>query len=103
DLLLNSFLPGDSGFGSVIQNAGVVRNKGLEIEVAAVPVDRNRFGWRSDFNIAFLSNEVVKLVGDQQNIGNGIRVGHPRLIHWGQTWAGVNPADGRPMWYDKDG
>jgi hypothetical protein len=68
-----------------------------------VPIQRGRFLWRSDFNFAYVKNEIVELYDDLQNIGNNIRVGYPRIIHWGARWAGVNPADGRPMWYDKDG
>jgi TonB-linked SusC/RagA family outer membrane protein len=103
DLLLASFLPSDAGFNSVTRNVGTVRNEGLEFEIAGIPLESERFTWRSDFNISFLRNEIVELYDGLQNIGTGIRVGEPRLIHWGARWAGVNPADGRPMWYDKDG
>jgi len=103
DLLLASFLPEDAGFSSVTRNVGTVRNEGIEFEIAGVPVQTDRFTWRADFNIAYVKNEIIELYDDLENIGNGIRVGHPRLIHWGQRWAGVNPANGRPMWYDANG
>ncbi len=103
DLLLSAFLPDDSGFGSVTRNVGTVRNQGIEFEVAAVPIQTDQFTWRTDFNIAYLQNEVIELEEGQENIGSTIRVGEPRLIFWGYRYAGVNPADGRPMWYDEDG
>lgn len=103
DLLLASFLPSDAGFNSVTRNVGVVRNQGIEVEIAGVAVQGEKFTWRSDFNISYIQNKIIELYDGLQNIGTGIRVGHPRLIHWGFRWAGVNPADGRPMWYDKDG
>jgi hypothetical protein len=103
DLLLASFLPSDAGFNSVTRNVGTVRNKGIEFEIAGVPLQSDKFTWRSDFDISYIQNEIIELYEGLQNIGTGIRVGQPRLIHWGFRWAGVNPADGRPMWYDKDG
>ena len=103
DLLLASFLPADAGFNSVTRNVGTLRNQGIEFEIAGVPIQRGRFMWRSDFNIAYVKNEIIELYDGLQNIGNNIRVGQSRIIHWGARWAGVNPADGRPMWYDKDG
>jgi TonB-linked SusC/RagA family outer membrane protein len=102
-LLLDAFLPIDAGFEEITRNVGVVRNKGLEVELSAVPLNRDRFGWQTDFNISFLDNEIIELAEGQQNIGNDIRVGESRLIYWGARWAGVNPADGRPMWYDSAG
>jgi TonB-dependent starch-binding outer membrane protein SusC len=103
DLLVASFLPSDAGFNSVTRNVGVLRNEGIEFEIAGIPLQSDNLTWRSDFNIAYLKNEILELYDGLQNIGNNIRVGHPRIIHWGFRWAGVNPADGRPMWYDKDG
>ncbi|ULT27308.1 TonB-dependent receptor [Sphingobacterium sp. E70] len=37
DLLLNVTLPGSSGFSSVLQNIGVVQNRGFEFQVSARP------------------------------------------------------------------
>ena len=103
NLLLDAFLPEDSGFDEVTRNVGKVRNQGIEFELGVVPVQTDRFTWRSDFNIAYLQNEILDLGEGVENIGNGTRVGESRQIHWGYRWAGVNPADGRPMWYDAAG
>jgi len=103
ELLLGAFLPNDSGFGSVTRNAGVVRNQGIEFEIGGVPLDRAGFRWTSDFNITYTDNEIIELIDGLENIGSTTRVGHPLRIYWGAEWAGVNPADGRPMWYDADG
>ena len=103
DLLVAAFLPSDAGFNSVTRNVGVLRNEGIEFEIAGVPLQGENFTWRSDFNIAYIRNEIIELYEGLKNIGNNVRVGHPRLIHWGARWAGVNPADGRPMWYDSAG
>lgn len=103
DLLLGTFLPGDAGFNEVIRNAGVVRNQGIEVELGGVPLDMGDFSWRTQLNVSRTQNEIIKLVDGLENIGSTIRVGHPLRLYWGPEWAGVNPADGRPMWYDADG
>lgn len=103
NLLLDSFLPVDAGFNSIIENTGVVRNQGVEFSIGGVPVEADEFTWRSGFNLAYVDNEVRSLVGGVENLGDTIRVGHPIHVHWGAEWAGVNPADGRPMWYDENG
>lgn len=103
DLLLSAYVPSDAGFSSVTQNSGAVRNDGIEVELGGIPYRRGDFSWETSFTWAYYKNEITELVGGKQTIGNTIRVGQPLRIFWGQRWAGVNPADGRPMWYDKDG
>jgi TonB-linked SusC/RagA family outer membrane protein len=103
DLLLGAFLPSHSGFSSVTRNAGVVRNQGVEFQITGVPVLSSDVSWETSLTFGYYDNEIMELVGGQQNIGNNIRVGHPLRIYWGPRWAGVNPADGRPMWYDANG
>lgn len=109
NLHLQRFLPSDSGFGSIIENVGSVRNEGLEIELGAVVLSRGNFAWSSEFNITFHRSEVLELDLDQEwmndpNIdASRITVGEPRHQWWVRNYAGVNPADGRAMWFDKDG
>jgi TonB-dependent starch-binding outer membrane protein SusC len=45
---------------------------------------------------------VIELSKDQQEIGD-IVVGRPLGSYRVYNYAGVNPADGRSMWYDRDG
>lgn len=103
NLLLNRNLPTNSGYGSIADNVGKVRFEGVELEVGAVIIESGNFSWSADFNLTYEQSEVLELAEGQDNIGNYIRVGESRRIRWGRNFAGVNPADGRPMWFDKDG
>lgn len=106
DLLLNAPLPLDSGFGGIYRNVGEVENRGVEFEIRTVNFNRGGFLWSTDFNISYRKNELKSLVGDQDQIIDGItilKVGEPISSYYLPDFAGVNPADGRPMWYDENG
>lgn len=107
-LLLDRDLPLDSGFDDITENVGAVRNEGLEFEINTVNVNSNDFVWSSRFNTAFIRNEVLELAADQDILNpddtfETIEVGRAIGVIYVPRWAGVNPADGRPMWYDADG
>lgn len=102
NLLLERNLPTNSGYTDIWDNVGTVRTQGLEGELGIRLLDGEKFGWTSEFNITFLDSKITDL-GGQENIGNTTRLGEPIHVRWGYFTAGVNPADGRPMWYDKDG
>lgn len=107
NLLLGRELPIESGFGSITENVGSVRNEGVELEVNTVNVATSDFTWSTRFNGAVIRNEVLDLGEDEvlnENSTFGeIRVGQAIGVIQVPDWAGVNPADGRPMWYDADG
>jgi len=107
DLLLANPLPLDSSFGSITENVGQVRNKGLEIEFNSINISRNDFQWSTNLNVSFLANEVRSLTQGVQALNpaavNPIQVGEDIRAIRVPRWAGVNPADGRPLWLDKDG
>lgn len=109
-LILGRTLPTDSGFGSVNENAAAVRNRGLEIQLNTVNVIYRDFQWSTNFNIAFNENKIlalregtpeIRITTDGQEYVNV--VGRPLNSIRTYQYAGVNPADGRPMFYDKDG
>ncbi len=102
DLLLERNLPTNSGFSNINDNVGTVRVEGVEIELGATILRSGKFHWNTDFNLTYERSEILKLVGDQESIGNTIRVGQPRQIRWGAKFAGVNPSNGQPMWYDEN-
>jgi TonB-linked SusC/RagA family outer membrane protein len=65
DLLLNSQLPGSSGFTSSIKNIGKVQNQGLEFTLNTINVRTTNFEWSSNFNISFNRNKVLELAENQ--------------------------------------
>ena len=107
ELLLDRPLPTSSGFGSITENAGKVQNQGIEFDLSTVNIQTEDFRWSTRFNVSVTQNEVLDLVGDLEELNGGevlpIAEGHAIEAWKVPIWAGVNPADGRPMWYDKDG
>jgi TonB-linked SusC/RagA family outer membrane protein len=104
DLLLSRPLYSTTGFTSIQQNLGKMENKGLELQLAVKPFDR-KFKWVSSFNIAFQKNKVLELYGGFQSLPSdaSIAVGQPIGSFFIAEWAGVNPSNGRSMWYDING
>jgi TonB-dependent starch-binding outer membrane protein SusC len=102
DLLFVEPLPLTSGFGGVFKNIGSTLNRGLEILLTT----RNfvgAFEWSTDFNFTLLRNEVKSLLREGEDLpNNGLWVGKPLGQVFVARYAGVNPADGRAMWYDRN-
>ena len=117
ELLLDRPLTTDSGFGSVTSNIGTVRQQGLEFSLQTQNVDAGLFSWTTNFNIAFQRAEVRSLVGEDSTFvlledafgndpvgGEVYRIGEAPAQYRLVEYAGVNPANGRPMYYDpRDG
>ncbi len=106
DLLLNSNVPGYTGFTSVTRNIGEVRNSGLEFSLNSVNISTNSgFEWRTNFNISTIKNEITRLEQDGELIGTThiLKEGYPlgtfNLIHW----EGIDPQTGNSIYTDVNG
>ena len=105
DLLLTRSIPSTNGFSSIFENIGEVVNRGFEFDITSTNVDAGKFRWETNFNVTLLDNKVTRLFDGADVLpGNlSIRVGSPLFTNVGVPYAGVNPANGRPMWYDLAG
>ncbi|WP_109695903.1 SusC/RagA family TonB-linked outer membrane protein [Chitinophaga deserti] len=99
NLLLNKPLPNTSGFATVLQNVGSLKNSGLELELRTININ-GEFVWQTRFNHTFLKNRVTKLLDGVDRIGTSTVIGKPINSIFTYRYAGVNAGDGRPMWYD---
>ncbi|WP_158797936.1 TonB-dependent receptor [Pedobacter sp. L105] len=61
NLLLNLPLATSSGFSSILQNAGEMSNKGLELSISSTNINGKDFRWTTNFNIAKNKNKIVSL------------------------------------------
>lgn len=81
DLLLNVDLPNSGGFSTVLQNIGVVQNKGFEFQISAQPKIAEQLKWNTSFNINFNRTKVLDLGKDAY--GNPITY---KEINVGGNW-----------------
>ena len=63
DLLVNRSLPSVVGFSSILVNLGEVENKGTEITINTVNIEKKNFTWKSSFGIWWNKNTINHLYG----------------------------------------
>lgn len=68
NLLLNVPTMRSTGFGSLLDNAGEVKSRGWDLEITSRNIQRANFTWSTSLNVSHNTNEVTKLIGDQQEI-----------------------------------
>lgn len=102
-LLFNTQLPIDSGFGQITRNAGSLRNQGIDFDLQTTNLVYDKFKWSTNFNISIFSNELTELYEGLDSLGTDLIVGKPIDFFYAYEYAGVNPANGAPMYYDKNG
>ena len=112
-LLFNQPIPLTAGFGSVQGNIGKISNRGLELTISTINIDRGGLRWSTDLNLSFNRNKVVELATDEplyagyQASGvtatNVVLPGQPLGTFWGLKFLGVDPATGNAIYEDKNG
>ncbi|MEL7677614.1 SusC/RagA family TonB-linked outer membrane protein [Elizabethkingia meningoseptica] len=109
NLIYSLPLSGSQGLTSYVDNIGTLVNKGFEFSVKADifrAQTRDQFDWTLGFNLSTLDNKITELYGGAVNSGTTtIRVGEGVRTFYLRKWAGVDPANGDPLWYinGKDG
>ncbi|MBK8087456.1 MAG: TonB-dependent receptor [Chitinophagaceae bacterium] len=109
DMLLAVPTPSPSGTTSVLGNIGEMENKGIELSLNSVNVVTRNFKWTTNINAARNRNKMLKLDGEQKEIlpsdarfSNAVIIGQPIGIFYGVKYAGVDPANGDPLFYEQD-
>jgi len=99
DLLLNVPVSRTTGFNSTLQNYGDMENYGIEFSIHADLLRDADYDLGVDFNITSQHNEITRL-GDPILDGTKRREeGRDYQEYYLYGWAGVDPANGDPLWY----
>jgi len=107
-LLLNVPVAPSTGFYEVMKNAGTVRNQGIEYRLDANVLRMGKWNWNIGFNIAFNRNRVTELpdhkefMQSENSVDQVVREGYDIYSWYMKEWAGVDPANGDPLWYVVD-
>ena len=97
-----------NGYGYVWDNVGAMVNMGVELNVNATVLQIKDFAWNINANLGYNHNEITELYNGVQeyelaNTNTKLVVGHPLGEFYINRYAGVNPANGDALWYDKNG
>lgn len=109
DLLYKRSLSKMSGFDSQMMNMGAINNRGIEVEFNTDIVRGDDFNISVGANFGSVRNRITEmpvLEGEELKVYKSYTAdvsGHSVGEWYMPTWAGVDPANGQPMWYDKDG
>jgi TonB-linked SusC/RagA family outer membrane protein len=86
DLLLVRNIPAITGFTTITDNIGKMKNKGVELTLSTVNIRTRDFSWEMDLNWATNKEEIVELVnGKEDMLGQGLNgagwlIGQPANI-----------------------
>ncbi|MDF3076726.1 MAG: rane protein [Sphingobacteriaceae bacterium] len=119
DLLQDVPISMVTGFGSTLKNVGEINNHGLEISLGGDIIRNKNVRWSASINTALIKTNVTKLYKTEgQANGQDIiwydptgsdsraqfiyREGQPTLSFYGYEWGGVDPTNGRNVWFVND-
>lgn len=97
-----------TGYGSGWGNVGKMVNRGIDMQFSYDLVQAENMLWTVYGNVSYNHNELLELYGETTDIVDGLTglrysVGHGTGDFSLVKYAGVDPRDGSPLWYDIDG
>ncbi len=97
-----------TGYGYYWDNVGTMINVGAELNLNASLIATENFLWSVNANVSYNHNEIVELYNgvkeyERSNTNTKLVVGRPLGEFYINRYAGVNPANGDALWYDKNG
>lgn len=107
DMLLDVPLSRTTGFASLRQNIGEMKNSGLEFSLSGDIISSANIKWNAALNMTFNNTTITDLGGEDVIAESwwGVHVlnGSGSTQYYVYDWAGVNPANGNGLWYTDDG
>ena len=97
-----------TGFAGGWGNIGNMRNRGVDLEIKYDIINKNDLFLGVSLNMNYNKNEITELFGGRSEFVDGrtgikYEVGKPYGEFYYVKYAGVDPATGKQLWYDKDG
>lgn len=90
DLIFNRVLAPITGYVEKIENVGKVRNRGVEITLSGVAIEKPDFSWNIDVNWATNKEEIVELLNGKEDIvASRYFIGQPIQVYYNWDNAGI--------------
>jgi TonB-linked SusC/RagA family outer membrane protein len=90
DLLMRRSIPTVTGYTTTFANVGETSNRGIDINVTTVNINRSNFNWTTTINAAWQKERIVTLAnGNQDDINNNWFIGQPVGVIYGYESLGL--------------
>lgn len=104
NLISNSGISITTGATAIDANIAKMRNQGIEVNIETVNIKTKDFGWTSRINMSHNRNKILDLYVARLGQTNKVWREGQDVNTWSLVrWAGVNPRNGEPLWYDTEG
>lgn len=108
DLLFDIPKADESGVGFIGGNLGEIENTGFEVSLSADIIRNTNLTWTIGGNVSFLDNEIISLPdGEDVTPVSAFNIlwreGGKINQHYLVRYAGVDPANGQPLYFGIDG
>lgn len=107
DLLFPKPLAPSLGYTDIDANIGALKNTGIEGNLQFRPIRNESFKWDLGVNFGHFTNKITTLPQREIIAGNIGQLGSTKKLTVGgsvydffiREWAGIDPANGKPLWY----
>ncbi|MCQ2076455.1 MAG: TonB-dependent receptor [Bacteroidaceae bacterium] len=108
DMLLEIPYSYTTGLSGGMGNVGSMVNRGVDVVIGYDILKSKDFYWNVKANFNYNYNEITELFDGRDefampNYSLCYKIGHDVGEFYVVDWAGVDPRDGKQMWYDKNG
>lgn len=108
DLLGNRDTDPTLGWSSLKVNYGSLNNKGIEVALGSINISKPDFEWRTNLNFSYNKNKITKMKHSGTTVFSYVQgvvhtKGRPMYSLFSYQSAGLDPENGAPLVYDKDG
>lgn len=108
DMLLTRTQSSTTGFNSVLDNIGSMRNTGIEFQADVNVINNKDWQWNVGVNLAHNKTKILELAGEDFLSYSGdsrLRhvVGKGMYTFYLKDYYGVNPVNGEALWVTEDG
>ncbi len=108
DMLLEIPWSYSTGFAGGYGNIGNMKNEGIEATLTYDWIRNENMFLQTSLNVSYNKDKITSLFDGRDEFqlpdyGLNYKVGHSAGELWYVKSAGIDPATGRPLWYDKDG
>lgn len=110
NMFIDQPLSATSGAGSggtAPLSSAKMGNKGIEFSLSGDVIQNQDFNWNIGANAAYNQNKILRVSDVTDELPDGdtriIKVGLPYGTYYAPRWAGVDPATGDALYYNRDG